>query len=148
VTFEKTFYKEIPHKFEAGTPNITGVVGLGAAVDYVTGLGLDAIAAHESELLAYATERVGSLPQVRILGTAKAKASVLSFIIQGIHPHDVGTILDREGVAVRAGHHCAQPVMQRFHVPATTRASMALYNTKEDIDALVQGLHTVLEVFA
>jgi cysteine desulfurase / selenocysteine lyase len=148
VTFEKTFYNDIPYKFEAGTPNITGAVGLGAAIDYVTSLGLDTTAAYEAELLAYATQRLGAIPHLRIIGTAREKAAVVSFIIDGIHPHDMGTILDREGIAVRTGHHCAQPVMQRFAVPATTRASLAFYNTKEEIDALVAGIHKVIEVFA
>jgi cysteine desulfurase/selenocysteine lyase len=148
VTFEKTFYKGLPGKFEAGTPNITGVVGLGAAIDYVTGVGLDAIGPYEHELLLYATERLRTIPQIRIVGTAAEKASVISFVIEGIHPHDVGTILDREGIAVRAGHHCAQPVMQRFQIPATTRASFAFYNTRAEIDALVSGIRKVREVFA
>jgi cysteine desulfurase / selenocysteine lyase len=148
VTFEKTFYKGLPAKFEAGTPNITGVVGLAAAIEYVEHVGLNAIAAHEHELLAYATARLQTIPQVRIIGTARDKASVLSFVIDGIHPHDVGTILDRQGIAVRAGHHCAQPVMQRFHIPATTRASLAFYNTREEVDALIAGIHQVIEVFA
>ncbi len=148
VTFEKTFYKGLPGKFEAGTPNITGVVGLGAALDYVSGIGLESIAAHEQDLLAYATQHMRRIPQVRIVGTAQQKASVLSFIIHGIHPHDVGTILDREGIAVRAGHHCAQPVMQRFQIPATTRASFAVYNTREEVDALIAGVRKVIEVFA
>jgi cysteine desulfurase/selenocysteine lyase len=148
VTFEKTFYKGLPAKFEAGTPNITGVVGLGAAIDYVDGVGREAIGAHERELLVYATERLAEIPQVRMIGTARRKASVASFIIDGIHAHDIGTILDREGIAVRTGHHCAQPVMQRFAVPATTRASFAFYNTKAEVDALVDGIHKVLEVFA
>ncbi len=148
VTFEKTFYKGLPGKFEAGTPNITGVVGLGAALAYVHGVGLASIAAYEHELLAYATARLRNIPQVRIIGTARDKAAVVSFVVDGIHPHDIGTILDREGIAVRTGHHCAQPVMQRFQVPATTRASFAFYNTRAEIDALVAGLHKVLEVFA
>jgi cysteine desulfurase/selenocysteine lyase len=148
VTFEKTFYKGLPGKFEAGTPNITGVVGLGAAIDYVNRVGLAAIGAWEHELLAYATEQLAALPQVRIIGTARAKAAVVSFVIEGIHPHDIGTILDREGIAVRTGHHCAQPVMQRLRVPATTRASFACYNTKAEVDALVAGLRKVIEVFA
>jgi cysteine desulfurase/selenocysteine lyase len=148
VTFEKTFYKGLPAKFEAGTPNITGVVGLGTAIDYVRGVGIDAIAAHEHDLLAYATARLREFPQVRIIGTAREKAAVVSFVIDGIHPHDIGTILDHEGIAVRTGHHCAQPVMQRFHVPATTRASFAFYNTRAEIDALIDGIHKVLEVFA
>ena len=148
VTFEKTFYKGLPAKFEAGTPNITGVVGLGAAIDYVTRVGLDAIGAYEHGLLRYATEQLERMPQVRIIGTAREKAGVVSFIIDGIHPHDIGTILDHEGVAVRTGHHCAQPVMQRFQVPATTRASFAFYNTPAEIDVLIAGIRKVLEVFA
>ena len=148
VTFEKSFYKGLPAKFEAGTPNITGVVGLGAAIDYVNAVGLDAMGAWEHELLAYATARVSEIPQLRIIGTARDKAGVLSFLLDGIHPHDIGTILDREGIAVRAGHHCAQPVMQRFGIPATTRASFAFYNTKAEVDALVAGIHRVIEVFA
>jgi cysteine desulfurase/selenocysteine lyase len=147
VTFEKTFFKDIPHKFEAGTPNISGTVGLGAAIDYVGALGLEAAAVHERELLTYATERLQDIPEVRLIGTAKHKISVASFVIEGIHAHDVGTILDRAGVAVRVGHHCAQPVMQRFKVPATVRASFAFYNTKEEIDALIAGIHNVIEVF-
>ncbi len=148
VTFEKTFYKGLPAKFEAGTPNITGVVGLGAAIDYVSAVGLANMAAWEQELLAYATARLAEIPEVRIIGTARDKASVLSFVIAGVHPHDIGTILDREGIAVRAGHHCAQPVMQRFEVPATTRASFAFYNTKAEVDRLIDGIRTVIEVFA
>ena len=148
VTFEKSFYKGLPAKFEAGTPNITGVVGLGAAIDYVNAVGLDAMGAWEHELLAYATARVSEIPQLRIIGTARDKAGVLSFLLDGIHPHDIGTILYREGIAVRAGHHCAQPVMQRFGIPATTRASFAFYNTKAEVDALVAGIHRVIEVFA
>jgi cysteine desulfurase/selenocysteine lyase len=148
VSFEETLFKEIPHKFEAGTPDIAGVVGLGAALDYVTEVGLDAVAAHESELLGYATEAVSQVPGLLLIGTATRKASILSFVIDAVHPHDVGTILDTEGVAVRTGHHCAQPVMDRFGVPATVRASLALYNTKADIDALVSSLFKVREVFA
>jgi cysteine desulfurase/selenocysteine lyase len=148
VTFEKTFFKDIPAKFEAGTPNITGTVGLGAAIDYLTSLGLDAAAVHEHQLLDYATERAREIPQLRLIGTAKHKISVLSFVIDGVHAHDVGTILDRAGVAVRVGHHCAQPVMQRFKVPATVRASFAFYNTKAEVDALIDGIHNVIEVFA
>jgi cysteine desulfurase/selenocysteine lyase len=148
VTFEKTTYQEIPHKFEAGTPDIAGIVGLGAALDYVTGLGLDAIAAHERDLLRHATEALGAVPGLRIIGTAERKAAVISFVLEGAHPHDIGTILDLEGVAVRTGHHCAQPVMDRFGVPATARASFALYNTRADVDALVASLGRVREVFA
>ena len=146
VTFERTTYNKVPHKFEAGTPDICGVIGLGAAIDFVNQLGLERVAAHESDLLAYATASVAAIPGVRLLGTAKEKAGVLSFVMEGIHPHDVGTILDQEGIAVRTGHHCAQPVMERFGVPATTRASFAVYNTREDVDALVRGIHKVREV--
>ncbi|MDX2170239.1 MAG: cysteine desulfurase [Deltaproteobacteria bacterium] len=148
VTFEKSFFKGLPAKFEAGTPNITGVVGLGAAIDYVQQVGLEAIGAWEHELLEYGTARLAELPQVRLIGTARDKASVLSFVIDGIHPHDIGTILDREGIAVRTGHHCAQPVMQRLGIPATTRASLAFYNTKAEVDRLIDGLRHVIEVFA
>jgi cysteine desulfurase / selenocysteine lyase len=148
VTFEKTTYNQLPYKFEAGTPHIAGVIGLGAAIDYVQAVGLEAVAAYEGELLAYATERLAALPHVRIIGTAKHKASVLQFVVEGVHPHDVGTILDHQAIAIRAGHHCAQPVMQRFGVPATNRASLAFYNTRAEIDALVAGLHQVIEVFS
>ena len=147
VTFEKTTYNKLPYKFEAGTPHIAGVIGLGAAIDYVQAVGLEAIAAYESELLAYATERLAALPRVRLIGTARHKASVLSFVVEGVHAHDVGTILDHQGIAIRAGHHCAQPVMQRFGVAATGRASLAFYNTRAEIDALVAGLDQVVEVF-
>jgi cysteine desulfurase/selenocysteine lyase len=147
VTFEKTTYNVIPHKFEAGTPNIAGVIGLGAAIDYVTGLGLGAIAAHEDELLRYGTERLQAIPGLRIVGTAKKKAGVLSFVLDGIHPHDVGTVLDYEGIAVRTGHHCAQPVMDRYGLPATARASLACFNTREDLDALARGILKVQEMF-
>ena len=147
VTFEKTTYNVIPHKFEAGTPNIAGVIGLGAAIDYVTGLGLGAIAAHEDELLRYGTERLQAIPGLRIVGTAKKKAGVLSFVLDGIHPHDVGTVLDYEGIAVRTGHHCAQPVMDRYGLPATARASLACFNTREDLDALCRGIVKVQEMF-
>ena len=148
VTFEKTTYNKIPHKFEAGTPDIAGVIGLGAAIDYVQTIGIEAIRAYEEELLDYATGEVSKIPGVRILGTAKEKASVLSFTLEGVHPHDIGTILDQQGIAIRAGHHCAQPVMDRFKVPATARASFAFYNTKEEVDALVNGIRTVMEVFS
>jgi cysteine desulfurase/selenocysteine lyase len=148
VTFEKTTYNSIPHKFEAGTPPIAQAVGLGAALDYVSGIGLDRIAAHEHALLQYATESLGSIPGVRLLGTAKAKAAVLSFYVGDVHPHDVGTILDQEGVAVRTGHHCAQPLMQRLGVPATARASFACYNTFQDVDALAAAVRKVQELFA
>jgi len=148
VTFEKTHYNVLPYKFEAGTPHIAGGIGLGTAIDYVNGIGLEAIAAYEHELLAYATEALSMINGLRIIGTAKEKASVLSFVLEGIHPHDIGTILDQEGVAVRAGHHCAMPVMQRFGVPATVRASLAFYNTKEEVDALVRALHKAMKVFS
>jgi cysteine desulfurase / selenocysteine lyase len=148
VTFDKTTYNKIPYKFEAGTPDISGVIGLGAAINYVTGLGLDRIMAHEQDLLHYATEALATIPGIRMIGTAQEKASVLSFVMNGIHPHDIGTILDQEGIAIRTGHHCAQPVMERFGVPATARASFALYNTREEVDALVRGIERVREVFA
>jgi cysteine desulfurase/selenocysteine lyase len=147
VTFEKTEYNAIPWKFEAGTPNIAGAIALGVALDYVDGIGMEVIAAHEAGLLAYATDALRAMPGVRVIGTARDKASILSFVLDGVHAHDAGTILDRHGVAVRAGHHCAMPVMQRFGVPATVRASLALYNTREDIDALIEGLRVVREVF-
>jgi cysteine desulfurase/selenocysteine lyase len=147
VSFEKTIYNDLPYKFEAGTPHIAGAIGLGVALDYLEGLGLDRIAAYEHEVLAYATERLSSLPGVRLVGTAREKAGVLSFLVEGIHAHDVGSILDRDGIAVRAGHHCAMPVMARFGVAATTRASLALYNTREEIDALARGLTKVREIF-
>jgi cysteine desulfurase/selenocysteine lyase len=147
VTFERSTWNELPYKFEAGTPDIAGAIGLGAALDYVGHLGLARIAAYEQELLAYASSAVASIEGVRILGTARRKASVISFVMEGIHPHDIGTIVDRDGVAIRTGHHCAQPVMERFGVPATARASLAMYNTREDIDALVGALARVREVF-
>ena len=147
VTWEKTTYMAAPGKFEAGTPPIAAAIGLGAAIDYVTGLGLDRIAAREHELLVYATERLSTLPGLRILGNAQDKASVLSFVVEGIHPHDLGSLLDGDGVVIRAGHHCAQPVMARFNVPATTRASFAYFNTKEDIDALVSSVEKAIELF-
>ena len=148
VTFEKTVYNRLPYKFEAGTPDIAGVIGLGAALDYVTSLGIENIGAHENEVVRYATDAVSSIPGVRVIGTAKDKASVLSFTLENVHPHDIGTILDQQGVAIRTGHHCSQPVMQHFGVEATARASFGLYNTKEETDALVRGIETVREVFA
>ena len=148
VTFRKTTYNELPFKFEAGTPNIAGVIGLGAAIGYVSAIGLDAIAAHEQALLAYATGQAAQIAGLRIIGTAADKASILSFVLDGVHPHDAGTILDLEGVAVRAGHHCAMPVMERFGVPATVRASFALYNTREEVDALFRAVRKSREVFA
>jgi cysteine desulfurase / selenocysteine lyase len=147
VTFEKTTYNALPYKFEAGTPHIAGVIGLGVALDYLSGLGLERVVAYERELLAYGTAALHAVPGVRIIGTARKKASVLSFVVDGVHAHDVGTILDHAGVAVRAGHHCAMPVMQRFGVPATVRASLAFYNTREELDALVAGLHDVRGIF-
>ncbi|HKY20791.1 MAG TPA: cysteine desulfurase [Vicinamibacterales bacterium] len=148
VTFKKTTYNVVPNKFEAGTPNIAGSVGLGAAIDYVGGLDFKAMQAHEDELLAYGTTALGAVPGVRIVGTAAHKASVLSFVMEDVHPHDIGTILDQQGVAIRTGHHCTQPLMERLCVPATARASLALYNTKEEIDALVGALAKVREIFA
>ncbi len=147
VSFEETVYNEIPHKFEAGTPDIGGVVGLGAAIDYLTSLDAGSLAAYEHELLGYASERLAKLPGLRIIGTVPEKAAVISFVLDGVHPHDVGTVLDQEGIAVRTGHHCAQPLMDRFGLPATVRASFALYNTRADVDALVRGLERVREVF-
>ncbi len=147
VSWEKTTYMGIPGKFEAGTPPIAEVIGLGAAIDYLNALGLDRIAAHERELLEYATQELGKIEGLRIIGTAPDKASVLSFVLDGIHPHDVGSILDHEGVVVRAGHHCAQPVMKRFNIPATTRASFAYFNDREDVDALVAAIRQVKEIF-
>ena len=148
VTFEKTTYNELPYKFEAGTPNIAGGIAFGAALDYVSGIGLERIAAHEHDLLVYATERLSAVPGLRLVGTASEKAAVLSFVLEGIHPHDIGTVLDYEGVAIRTGHHCAQPVMDRFCIPATARASFAVYNTREEVDVLVDGLARVRELFA
>jgi cysteine desulfurase/selenocysteine lyase len=148
VTFEKTTYAPIPYKFEAGTPAIAQAAGLAAAIGYLEAVGVERVGAHEHELLAAATAALAALPGVRVIGTAREKAGVLSFVLDGVHPHDVGTILDREGVAVRAGHHCAQPVMERFGVPATVRASFALYNDRSDVEALARGLRSVLEVFA
>ena len=148
VTFEKTTYADLPNKMEAGTPAIASQIGLGAAIDYLNSIGRERAAAHEAELLRYATERISAIEGVRIIGTAKNKASVLSFVIDDIHPHDIGTILDQEGIAVRAGHHCAQPVMQRFNVPATARASFAFYNTKEEIDVLARTIEKVIEIFS
>lgn len=148
VTFEHTTYNTIPYKFEAGTPPIAAAIGLGAAIDYVTAIGLDRIAAHENALLDYATAQLGALPGVRLIGTARHKAAVLSFEIDGIHPHDIGTILNEDGIAIRAGHHCAQPVMQRFGVPATARASFAFYNTFAEVDALIAGIKNVQKMFS
>jgi len=146
VTFEKTVYNRLPYKFEAGTPHIAGAIGLGAAIEYLNTIGLDRIAAYEGELLCDAAGKLAAVPGVRLIGTAKKKAAVLSFIVEGIHPHDIGTVLDHEGVAIRTGHHCAQPLMDRYGVPATARASYAFYNTKEETDRLVAGLRKAIEV--
>jgi cysteine desulfurase/selenocysteine lyase len=148
VTFEKTIYNTLPYKFEAGTPHIAGVIGLAAAIEYVERIGRNQIAAYEADLLAYGTELLSAIPGLRLVGTAKDKAGVLSFVVDGIHAHDIGTILDMEGVAVRAGHHCAMPVMKRFGLPATARASVAFYNTRADMDALAKAIHKAIEVFA
>ena len=147
VTFEKTEFNVLPYKFEAGTPNIAGAIALGAAIDYVTDIGFDPIAEHERDLLSYATSAVKGIPGLRLIGTAKNKAGIVSFVMDGAHPHDIGTILDHQGIAVRAGHHCAMPVMQRYGVPATVRASLALYNNQDDVDALIAGLYKVKELF-
>jgi len=148
VTLERSTYAPIPEKFEAGTPAIANAIGLGAAIDYINALDFEAAAAYEHELLEYATERLADIPEVTIIGTAAEKASVLSFTIEGIHPHDIGTILDQQGIAIRAGHHCAQPVMNFFDVPATARASFAFYNTREEVDKLADSIQKVIEVFA
>jgi cysteine desulfurase/selenocysteine lyase len=148
VSFDKTTFKEPPHRFEAGTPAIVEAIGLGAAIDFVSALDIEQVAAHEQELLAYATARVAEVPGIRVYGAAPEKAPIVSFTMDGVHPHDIGTILDRAGVAVRAGHHCAQPLMQRFDVTATARASFGLYNTRADVDALIDGLHLVHRLFA
>ena len=147
VTFEKTTYNKVPDRFEAGTPHIAGVVGLGAAIDYVRAIGLEAITAYERELLIYAMDRISKIGGVCLIGTAKEKAGVMSFVVDGVHPHDLGTFLDNEGIAIRAGHHCAQPLMSRFGVPATARASLAFYNMQEDIDALAAAIHKSIEFF-
>jgi cysteine desulfurase / selenocysteine lyase len=147
VTFEETTYNELPHKFEAGTPDIAGAIGLGAAIEYINKIGIENIKEHEYNLLEYATKKIVEVPGLRIIGTAKEKTSVLSFVLEKIHPHDIGTFLDFEGVAIRTGHHCTQPLMKRFNIPATSRASFALYNTKEEVDVLVNGLKKIIEVF-
>ena len=147
VTFEQTTYNRLPHRFEAGTPNIGGAIALGTAIDYLTGLDLTAVAAHEQDLLKYTTREVSKVPGVRLIGTAASKTALLSFTLGDIHPHDVGTVLDQEGIAVRTGHHCAQPVMERFGVAATARASFAVYNMRQEVDRLVAGLHRALEIF-
>lgn len=147
VTFEKTTYNMLPHKFEAGTPHIAGAIGLGAALDYLSEIGLDTVAEHEHDLLTYASEALSAIPGVRLIGTAEQRAAVLSFVLESAHPHDMATILDLEGIAIRAGHHCCQPIMKRFGVPATARASFSMYNTREEVDVLVRGIHKVQEVF-
>jgi cysteine desulfurase/selenocysteine lyase len=147
VSFEKTVYNTLPNKFEAGTPNIVGGIGLGTAIDYVKWIGLDRIAAYEQDLLEYGTERLREIEGLRLVGTADHKSSVLSFLIEGIHPHDIGTMLDMDGIAIRTGHHCAEPLMKRFGVPATARASLAFYNTKEELDALATGLRKIKKLF-
>jgi cysteine desulfurase/selenocysteine lyase len=148
VTFERTTFNDIPERFEAGTPHIAGALGLAAALDYVGGVGLDAIAAYEQELLAYATHVLAAIPRVRVIGTARQKVGILSFVVDGVHPHDVATVLDREGIAVRAGHHCAQPLMHRLGLQATTRTSLAFYNTRDEIDALGAGIESAVEMLA
>ena len=147
VSFDKTEFNVPPHRFEAGTPNIVGAIGMAAAMDYVTGLGFDEIGAHEAALLAYANERLSAIPQIRLVGTADHKAAVVSFTIEGAHPHDIGTILDHQGIAIRAGHHCAQPIMDRFGLPATARASFAFYNTLDEVDRLADGVGKVIDMF-
>lgn len=147
VTFEKTIFNDLPYKFEAGTPNIEGAIGLGVTIDYLNSLDWKSVEAYEHDLFSYATDAVSAIKRLRIIGTAREKASVLSFVLDNVHPHDVGTVLDQEGIAIRTGHHCAQPVMQRFGVPATARASFAFYNTKTEVDALVKGIYRVMEMF-
>ncbi len=147
VTFEETTFNELPHKFEAGTPDIAGAIGLGAAIEYVNNIGMENIREHEHSLLEYTIKQIAQVPGLRIIGTAKEKTSVLSFVLENIHPHDIGTFLDFEGVAIRTGHHCTQPLMKRFNIPATSRASFAMYNTKEEVDVLVNGLKKIIEVF-
>lgn len=148
VTFEKTIYNTLPYKFEAGTPPIAAAIGFGTAIEYLSKIGLDTIAAYEHELLSYATEQIEAMPGVRIIGNTPTKVAVLSFTLDGVHPHDVGTLLNQEGIAVRTGHHCAQPIMQRYNIPATTRASFAFYNTKAEVDALIAGIQSVQKVFS
>ena len=147
VTFEKTTWNVLPYKFEAGTPNIAGAIGLGAAIDYLAKIGIENVTAHEQDLLDYATPLLTALPGLNVIGTAREKIGVLSFTLDGIHPHDIGTVLDQEGIAIRTGHHCAQPLMEFFGIPATARASLALYNTRADIDALVEGIRKVQRIF-
>jgi cysteine desulfurase / selenocysteine lyase len=148
VTFEKTIFNDLPYKFEAGTPNIEGGIGLGSALDYVSALGLENIAAYEKELLDYATDVLSEIKGLRIIGTAKEKASVISFVLDDIHPHDVGTMLDRDGIAIRTGHHCTEPVMHRYNIPATSRASFAFYNTTAEVDKLAESIRKVIKMFS
>jgi cysteine desulfurase/selenocysteine lyase len=147
VTFEKTTWNVLPYKFEAGTPNIVGAIGFGTAIDYLSKIGIDNVTAHEEQLLDYATRTLSAIPGLNVIGTAREKIGVLSFTLDGIHPHDVGTVLDQEGIAIRTGHHCAQPVMEFFGIPATARASLALYNTRQEIDALAEGIRKVQRMF-
>lgn len=147
VTFEETEYNVLPYKFEAGTPSIADVVGLGAAIDYLNDIGMDSVAAYEAELLAYATEKAKQIKGLRLIGEAQEKGAILSFVLDKIHPHDIGTMLDSLGIAIRAGHHCAMPVMDFFEVPATARASFAMYNTKEEVDVLINGIESLIEIF-
>ena len=147
VTFDKTVYNKVPYKFEAGTPNIAGTIGLGAAIDYVNSIGVDEIAAHENALLNYAVAQAKRIDKLRVIGTAKEKGAIMSFVLDGIHPHDIGTMMDHQGIAVRAGHHCAMPVMDFFGVPATARASFAMYNTHQEVDALMAGIENLIEMF-
>jgi cysteine desulfurase/selenocysteine lyase len=148
VTFEKTLYNKLPHKFEAGTPHVSGAIGLAVALKFQKALGQDHVAEYERELLDYGTEQLRAIPGLRLIGTAREKESILSFVMEGIHPHDIGTVLDQEGIAIRTGHHCAQPLMERFGVPATARASLALYNTTEEINALAKSIRKAREMFA
>jgi cysteine desulfurase/selenocysteine lyase len=148
VTFERTIYQPAPARFEAGTGNIADAVGLGAALDYLRGVGLDRIGAYEQELLSYGTDVLSAIPGLHLIGTAREKAGVLSFVLEGIHAHDIGTVLDQEGIAIRAGHHCAMPVMQRFGVPATARASLAFYNTRGELEALGRAIRKAIELFS
>jgi cysteine desulfurase/selenocysteine lyase len=147
VTFDKTKYNELPYKFEAGTPNIEGVIGFGAALEYLEKIGFDVLTSHDQKLLSYATERAGETPNLRLIGTADEKISIISFVVDGIHPHDLGTILGEEGIAIRAGHHCAMPVVEHFNVPATTRASFTIYNTIEEVDRLFDSIENARKVF-
>jgi cysteine desulfurase/selenocysteine lyase len=148
VSFAKTTYKGIPDRFEAGTPHIAGAIGLGAALEYIQGVGLDRMAAHEHELLVYATELLTQIPGLRVIGTAPGKAAVLSFMVDGVHPHDIGTFLDADGIAIRAGHHCAEPLMKSLGLPGTARASFALYNTREEVDRLAQSIRKIVKFFS